>query len=273
MKSVIVIPARYGSTRFPGKPLALICGQTMLERVYRIACAAIEGLQNTSILIATDDQRIGSHAENIGAKWVLTNPNLATGTDRAFAAATESQLETDFVLNFQGDSPLIPPWVLKALLKCANENPLADIFTPVVQLTWNELDAFRKQKETTPASGTTVVVNQKNEALWFSKQILPFLRNEAQMRAQSLPNEYSPILRHIGIYGYKMSSLKKYISLPPSYYEEIEGLEQLRALEHGLKIEAVRVDYRGRPSMSGVDSPQDITRAEALIQKYGELIP
>ena len=270
MRSLIIIPARYGSSRFPGKPLALIAGKTMLARVYQIACAAIQGLTDAHILIATDDERIGSHAESMGARWVMTAAELPTGTDRAFAAATQSKLQPDFVLNFQGDAPLTPPWILQALLQRAGKSLSADILTPATQLAWDQLDAMRRQKEATPASGTTVVTDAQNRALWFSKQILPFLRHEPKLRAAS---RLSPVLRHIGIYGYTMAALEKYVALPPGFYEEIEGLEQLRALENGLHMEVVRVDYQGRSSMSGVDSPQDIARAEELIAAYGEFIP
>ena len=133
--------------------------------------------------------------------------------------------------------------------------------TPVVRLSWAELDELRISKQSTPFSGTTAILDKNNHALWFSKNIIPAIRSEDR------GSPLSPIYRHIGLYGYARTSLERYVTLPQSVYEELEGLEQLRALENGMTIQAVVVDYKGRPAMTGIDSPEDLIRAEKLLQK------
>lgn len=269
MHATVVIPARYASTRLPGKPLISIAGQTMLERVVRIAYSAIEGFKNVSVLVATDDERILNHCKTLAVNAVMTSKELASGTDRAAAAVAQLSSKPDFILNLQGDAPLTPPDFLRALLKTFIEKP-CDAITPVVQLNWAELDALREQKKKTPFSGTTVTFNsQTGEAYWFSKTILPALRNEKKLRQEQTK---SPVYRHIGLYGYSYSMLERFICLPESHYEQLEGLEQLRLLEHGYTIRCVPVEYGARANMSGVDSPEDVLRAEALIAKHGELL-
>lgn len=257
MKTAIIIPARYGSTRFPGKPLAILKGKAILDHVYDIAKKAADA--NTTIHVATDDDRIADHCRHNNIPFLMTSPDCATGTDRAMAAIKQLSDQPDFVINLQGDAPLTPSDFVRALITEAEKNQDADIITPVTQLDWGELDTLREHKKTTPFSGTTATIDQTGRALWFSKNIIPAIRKEN--RADKL----SPVYRHIGLYGYKRSALEKYVTLPPSRYEELEGLEQLRALENGLKIQTVIVDYKGRPSMTGIDSPEDLKRAEELL--------
>lgn len=262
MKTAIIIPARYNSTRLPGKPLAMIKGQTMLQRVVKLSQAAAEGIKNIAIIVATDDKRITEHCDQLGVESVMTSPNCPTGTDRIAEVVKQLKDKPDFILNMQGDAPLTPPDFLKVLIENFTASP-CDVITPVTQLSWEELDAFKKDKLTTPLSGTTVVFNQKTyNAFWFSKNIIPVIRNEKELRTK---NTKSPIYRHIGIYGYSLEMLKKYVTLSESHFEKLEGLEQLRVLENGYTIRCVPVDYNGRPSMSGVDSPEDIIRAENLL--------
>jgi 3-deoxy-manno-octulosonate cytidylyltransferase (CMP-KDO synthetase) len=143
--------------------------------------------------------------------------------------------------------------------------------TPVTQMSWAQLDKLREDKLKTPFSGTTATFDEKTGvAFWFSKNIIPALRKEKELRGKS---PLSPVWRHIGIYGYSRKMLELFPTLPEGRFEKLEGLEQLRVLEHGYNIRCVPVDYAGRASMSGVDSPEDIARAEALISKHGELLP
>ena len=270
MKTVIVIPARYQSSRLPGKPLAMIKGQTMLQRVVRIAQAAAQGLSNVSILVATDDERIKKHCDELVIASVMTPPEAPSGTDRVADAIRQLNNKPDFILNLQGDAPLTPPDFLRAMIDNFAAAP-CDVITPVTQLTWEQLDKLRQQKAVTPLSGTTAVFDEKTgNAFWFSKQIIPALRNEQTLRAQ--PGK-SPVYRHIGIYGYALPMLDQYVQLPESRFEKLEGLEQLRLLENGFTIRCVPVDYKNRASMSGVDSPDDIRRAEELISRHRELLP
>ncbi len=269
LKTLIVIPARYASTRLPGKPLAMIHGRTLLQRVVAIAKAAAAGFADVSVVVATDDVRITEHCATIGVESCMTSPTALTGTDRVAEVVRQLSDKPDFILNMQGDAPLTPPDFLRAMIETFAAKP-CDVVTPVTQLTWEQLDKLRHDKQTTPFSGTTVVFNETTGlAFWFSKNIIPALREEKRLR-QSSP--LSPIYRHIGIYGYARDTLEKFIHLAESHFEKLEGLEQLRLLENDFKIRCVPVDYQGRASMSGVDSAEDITRAEALILQHGELL-
>lgn len=269
LKTAIIVPARYASVRLPGKPLAMIAGRTMLERVVRIAHKAAEGLAGASVVVATDDGRIAAHCKDIGADFVMTDPACPSGTDRAAEVVRTMGDKPDFILNMQGDAPLTPPDFLRAMIDSFAAAP-CDVLTPVTQMTWEQLDRLREAKKTTPFSGTCAVFDGKTgRAFWFSKNIIPAVRKEDRLRAEG---PLSPVWRHIGIYGYAREMLEKYSALPAGRFEELEGLEQLRVIESGHEIRCVPVDYKGRASMSGVDSPEDIARAEALIAKHGELV-
>ncbi len=269
MKTVIIIPARYGSTRLPGKPLAMIAGKTMLSRVYALALAAAQHDPDIEVVIATDDERVGNHCDELGAKWVMTPVSCPTGTDRALAAVEKLGTKPDFVLNLQGDAPLTPPDFIRGMIDAFKADPKLDVVTPVTQMTWEQLDKLRESKKTTPFSGTCVILNKDDIALWFSKNIIPAIRKEEKYREKGA---LSPVFRHIGLYGYSRTMLEKFVALPEGYYEALEGLEQLRVIENGYTVKAVKVDYAGRASMSGVDSPEDIIRTEELIKKHGELV-
>ncbi len=267
MKTTIIIPARYQSARFPGKPLAMIRGQTMLQRVVRLSQAAAEGLQEVSVVVATDDTRIVEHCHEMGVLPIMTPSEAPSGTDRVAEAVLQMKEKPDFILNMQGDAPLTPPHVLRALIMAYTAAP-CDAVTPVTQLTWEQLDHLRHTKSTTPFSGTTVTFDATTgHAFWFSKTILPAMRKEDELRKTT---KKSPVFRHIGLYGYSRALLETYTHLPESTFERLEGLEQLRLLEHGYTIRCVPVELNERANMSGVDSPEDIARAEALIDQYGE---
>lgn len=269
MRTAIVIPARYGSTRLPGKPLAMIAGQTLLQRVVRIAQEATKNEPEIELVVATDDERIGKHADEIGVTWVMTPVSCPTGTDRAAEAVKQLAAAPDLVLNLQGDAPLTPPDFLTAMIAAFRAAP-CDMVTPVTQMNWEQLDKLRENKKTTPFSGTTAVFDEKTgRAHWFSKNIIPALRKEKDLREKG---PLSPIWRHIGLYGYSRAMLERFIALPEGRFEKLEGLEQLRLLENGHTITCVPVDYKGRASMSGVDSPEDVARCEALIAQHGELV-
>jgi len=268
MKTLIVIPARYGSTRLTGKPLAMIAGRSLLERVVKIAHVTAHNNPDIQCVVATDDERIGAHADSIGAKWVMTSPTCATGTDRVCEAMRLFDAQADFVINLQGDAPFTPPDFLKAMINAYTTAP-CDLVTPVTQLSWEGLDLLRENKKTTPFSGTTALFDETTGlAHWFSKIILPAMRKEPDLRLAS--PDLSPVWRHIGLYGYARTMLETFVTLPEGRFETLEGLEQLRVLENGYKIRCVPVDVRGRPSMSGIDSPEDVVRAEELIKRFGD---
>lgn len=269
MKTALIIPARYGSSRLPGKPLLKIAGKTMIGRVYAIAHKVAQNDPDVDICIATDDTRITDHCDEIGAPWVMTDPSCPSGTDRVRQAVHNLGKTYDFVINLQGDAPLTPPHFIQAILDAFRSDSHADVVTPVACMTWNELDSLRNSKQETPFSGTCAVIGQDGYALWFSKNIIPAIRKEEALRKES---DFSPVHKHIGLYGYKRSMLERYAELPESHYEKLEGLEQLRVLENGFRIKTVVVDYQGYASTTGVDSPEDITRVEELLKKYGDVL-
>jgi 3-deoxy-manno-octulosonate cytidylyltransferase (CMP-KDO synthetase) len=262
LKSVIVIPARFASTRFPGKPLHAINGVSMLERTVGAARRAGQAA-GARVLVATDDDRIANHAREIGAEPVMTDPDLPSGTDRCRAAMEIAAPDADFVVNLQGDAPFTPPEHVSALIDNATR---ADVVTPVIPLTWGALDSLREHKKSTPFSGTTCIRGEDGRAIWFSKNIIPGIRSEAKMRAAS---DLSPVLQHVGLYGYTRAALIRIAALPTSRYEELEGLEQLRFLENGLSVYAVPVAAQALPS-AGIDTPQDVAKAEAALLRLGD---
>ena len=270
MRAIVIIPARYGSTRLPGKPLTLIAGQTMLSRVCAIARAAARDNGTIDVLVATDDDRIGAHCEAIGTPWVMTPASCPSGTDRALAALRQLPQAYDVVINLQGDAPLTPPDFIAAMLRAFEADPAIEVVTPAVRLSWPELDQLReprrsRRRSAAPAWWSTRTATRDGSP---SRSFPPCAMKTALRRQGGL----SPVLRHVGLYGYTRKMLETYVTLPAGHYEQLEGLEQLRLLEHGYGIRVVEVDYRGRAAMSGVDSPADVARAEALIARHGELL-
>jgi len=268
MTDLIVVPARFGSTRLPGKPLLLIAGRSLLERVVAVARAAAEIAGNCDVVVATDDPRIADHAHDLGADVVMTDAALDSGSARARAAARARTTTPAFVINLQGDAPFVPPKVVAGLLTTLREGE-ADVATPVYQLSWERLDRLRQHKETSPFSGTTCARRDDGRALWFSKTILPAIRAEASLRAAS---PLSPVWQHLGLYGYRMAALDWFAAAPPSAYEQLEGLEQLRFLEGGKTIATVEVEQPVH-AMSGIDTPADLALAEAAIARFGDPFP
>lgn len=259
MKSIIVIPARYGSTRFPGKPLTKIAGKTLLEHVCTVAKKVAQQVADVSVLVATDDERIMQHAHTLDVAAVLTPESCPTGTDRVIAALKQVSTQYEYIINLQGDAPLTPVHVIVSLLQTLASYPIA---TPVMQLSWEFLDVLRDAKRNTPFSGTTVVIDPNNSALWFSKQIIPAIRNEAQLRTQQIQ---SPVFQHLGIYGYTYAMLETFASLGVSRYEQLEGLEQLRFLENGYNIKAVPIILENLNAWRGVDTPEDAQFVEEIL--------
>jgi 3-deoxy-manno-octulosonate cytidylyltransferase (CMP-KDO synthetase) len=262
MKTLIVIPARYASQRFPGKPLHPINGVSMLARTAGAARAAGKAA-GARVIIATDDQRIADHAREIGVESVMTDADLPSGTDRCRVAAELAAPDADFIVNLQGDAPFTPPSQIAALIENAAKG---DVVTPVIQLSWDALDDLRARKKTTPFSGTTCIRAPGGRAMWFSKNILPAMRNEEKLRKAG---GLSPVLQHVGLYGYSRSALSRIAALKPSRYEELEGLEQLRFLENGLSVFAVMVEPSDFPQ-AGIDTPEDAERATKLLQTRGD---
>lgn len=265
---LIVIPARYASTRLPGKPLVKIAGVEMIRRVADIAASICRHNENCSYVVATDDTRITDFCAAQGIPAVMTAETCRSGTERCWDAVSQQPVAPDFIINLQGDNPLCPPWVIQQLIDAWKAAP-ADVFTPCIHLDWDEYDRLAESKKTTPYSGTTVLVDKDGYALAFSKSAIPAIRKPEKARAAL---RKSPVRRHVGLYAYTHSALKDYFQLPESEYEMscVEGLEQMRFLYNGLRVKMVEVDYHGRKTTSGVDSPEDIARVEAILAEYGE---
>lgn len=257
-KVYIVIPARKGSQRFPNKPLALVNGIPMVERVWRIAKKSI---YNENIYIATDCEKIASYARSFGSNVIMTD-NCNSGSDRAYLATQNFGKNQDIVVSLQGDAVLTPPWIIDQVISTILDDNNIAIATPMVSMNEMQLTKYIYHKQSNPTSGTTVVFNKNLDALYFSKCIIPYYKNLTDSKI---------IYRHIGLYAYRFQYLKQFASLPPSKLEQIEGLEQLRALENNIPIRMVQVDYKGRTHGS-VDNPQDIAFVEQIIDKEGELI-
>lgn len=259
MGVTVIIPARYGSSRFPGKPLAPIAGMPMIERMWRLAMKA-EGVSQA--IVATDDPRIFDFVEALGGTAVMTPVECRNGTERVLAAAERLDTVPEVVINLQGDAVLTPPWVIGAVASALLENPALPLATPATRFDSAGYARFVESKAAGDVGGTTVTFDRTGRALYFSKSIIPFLRS---------PVEPLPVWRHIGLYGYRIDALRQLCAWEPTPLELTEQLEQLRALENGMPIQVVPVDYRGRTHWS-VDSPADVTHAEALIAAEGELL-
>lgn len=264
MEAVVLIPARYGSTRFPGKPLSLIAGKYMIERTWQVAKSA-KGVDE--VYIATDDERIATAAANFGAKVQMTPSTCTNGTERILAALELLGLKPNIVINLQGDAPLTPPQAIEALIKTLKNDAHIGFATLAARLSQIQYNQLIKQKADGAPGGTLVTFDCKGKALYFSKSIIPFVRNAGDSNDNA---NHSPVYRHIGIYAYRFDVLKQYNSLAPTPLELTEGLEQLRALEHGIPIQVVTIDLQGRTHWS-VDSPEDAKIAEQIIAREGEL--
>lgn len=243
MRIVGIIPARYASTRFPGKPLHLIAGKPLIQHVVD-RCRLSRTLAD--VVVATDDPRIADVARTF-AHVEMTRPEHPSGTDRIAEAA--ARLDADACVNIQGDEPLMDPDVIDAVAGLLQSADMSTAATPLQDA--RDLDNPNVVK---------VVVGMDGHALYFSRSTIPFLRDTAGTDATARLRSF-PYLRHLGIYGYRRDALQRIVSWPPSPLEQAEKLEQLRALEHGIRIAVARVDHEG----IGVDMPGDVERVEAVL--------
>lgn len=241
IRTAVVIPARYASTRFPGKPLALIAGKPMIQWTCEKAAASKADI----VLVATDDLRIKDAVESIGFQAVMTSEDHQSGTDRIAEAI--QNIDADLIINLQGDEPIIPSSVIDELIDAMIENKDLKMGTVVVPGNINS-------EEYSDPNTVKVVKNVKNQALYFSRSPLPYFRN--------IP-ENAECLFHWGIYAYRRSFLEQYIKWPQSELEKIESLEQLRALENGASIQLVIAQEKAL----GVDVPEDIAKVEEFLKQ------
>ena len=241
MKVLCVIPARYASTRLPGKPLSMIAGKPMIQHVYERACQA--QLPN-EVVVATDNELVEKAVLDFGGKAVMTSPDHPSGTDR-LAEVALMYPDIDVIVNVQGDEPMIPPEVIDRLAEAFNGD--ADLNMATMKVVMDEDDYEN------PAA-VKVVTDQQGYALYFSRSLMPYPRNKP---------EGFKVFKHVGIYAYRRNFLLKYAALAPTPLEKAESLEQLRALENGYKIKVLESDFQG----IGVDTPEDLAAVNALFEK------
>ena len=247
MKIVGIIPARYASTRFPGKPLALIKGKTMIRRVYEQALKS----KLDAVVVATDDVRIADEVMNFGGCYVLTDPNHRSGTDRCREALDLLDDSFDAVVNIQGDEPFIDPNQINMMVDLISRDD-----TQLASLA-KRIDS---EDELFSPNTVKVVMDREGKALYFSRHPIPFMRNEDE----SVWMTKGAFFKHIGIYAYKAETLRKIAEMPMSTLEKSESLEQLRWLENGLVI---RMGITNTENVS-IDTPSDLQKAESFITHH-----
>jgi 3-deoxy-manno-octulosonate cytidylyltransferase (CMP-KDO synthetase) len=253
----VAIPARYGSTRLPGKPLRTLAGHPMLEHVYRKAIAS--GAEE--VVIATDDSRIYEVAQTFGASVCLTATDHVSGTDRLAEVATRQGWPDDaIVVNLQGDEPLMPPALLQQVALGLASHPDAGIATLCTRID--------TAHEVFDPHAVKVVRDARGYALYFSRAPIPYHRDEFFKNGDHLPElpSSSDYFRHLGLYAYRAADLRRYPQLPPCRLEQTESLEQLRALWNGIRIYVEEVVEVPPP---GVDTEQDLARVEAWLAASG----
>ena len=244
MKIIGIIPARYASTRFPGKPLQLIAGKPLVQHVVE-RCREAQSLAD--VIVATDDERIAKVAREF-CTVEMTRTDHPSGTDRI--AEVAARLDCDAVVNVQGDEPLIPATVIDAVASALTDAQMTTAATPV-----------RNIAEYSDPNAVKVVVDAAGRALYFSRRTIPFVRDSAEESPEQQCAAF-PFLKHLGIYGYRCDTLKRLVEFAASPLEQAERLEQLRALENGIGIAVCLVEYES----IGVDVPEDVQRVEALLR-------
>lgn len=246
MASILaIIPARYASTRFPGKPLVEIKGKSMIQRVYEQTKKA---RTITDVIIATDDERIAAHAKAFGATVVITRPDHPSGTDRCFEAYQLYGKNFDYVINVQGDEPFLDPEQIDSLVKVCDGK--VEIATQMTKCTTHE--------SLVDLGEVKIVLNSNKEALYFSRNVIPFIKG----KDQSEWHKSFDYFRHVGMYVYRVDVLGKITKLKPSALENAESLEQLRWLEHGYKIVCVETSFDSHC----VDTPEDIEKVLRIMK-------
>ncbi len=253
--TTVIIPARYKSTRFPAKPLAIINGKASILWTVD-AARKVKNIK--ALYVATDDERIASVVEEYGCRVIMTSEACRNGTERVAEAALSLNLaDDDLVINFQGDAPLTPPWFVDAIMEDLEKRPDADLITPVLKCDLESYRRFTEDRKNGRVGATTSVFDKNNRALYFSKEVIPFLPSE-----QSLSS--TPVFHHVGVYGYRMKSLRSYPAWDIGPLEQAEQLEQLRFLEQGQAVYVVEVDAKGVEFWE-LNNPEDVSRIESMM--------
>ncbi len=260
----IIIPARYESTRYRGKPLVVLRGSTgvaksLVERSWECASKVSDC---AGVWVATDDDRIAAEVERFGGQVVMTSPDCANGTERCADAIARLGPVADVVVNLQGDAPLSPPSVVEQLVQRLGEDPEAVMATPAVRCSTSVYAHLTADLAEGRVGGTTAVFNRESRALYFSKRLLPYLPPTA------IEGEFVPIHLHLGLYAYRADGLALYDRAAPSMLEQLEGLEQLRFLDLGLAVSIVQLDPFGWDSVE-LNNPCDVPLIERVLSERG----
>jgi 3-deoxy-manno-octulosonate cytidylyltransferase (CMP-KDO synthetase) len=263
MNVTILIPARFASSRYPGKPLVELKGATgaskpLIQRSVE-AARRIPGV--SGVFVTTDDDRIADACGNFGVGVIMTSPDCRNGTERC-AEALRSLHAPDLVINFQGDALLTPPGFVTALIDHMAVNPDATVATPAMRQRAAEVRALQAEEAGGRVGGTSVVTANDGRALYFSKKLIPYLPRDA------LDGDLTPVRLHIGVYAYRPSALETYVATPVSQLEELEGLEQLRFLAAGIPIAVVEVQTPPF-TLRELNNPEDVAPIEAALAEAG----
>lgn len=264
MSVLLVIPARYASTRYPGKALAKLKGASGQEKalIRRTWEAAMKVSGVDRVVVATDDKRIRDAAEGFGAEVTMTSADCQNGTERCAEAHDALGGRFDIVVNLQGDAPLTPPWFVEALVRELDVHPTAEVATPVLRTDGRALAGFLEDRRAGRVGATSAVFGIENQALYFSKEVVPYTTDDYPAHRQT------PVFHHVGVYAYRPSALAAYPRWKAGPLETLEGLEQLRFLERERPVLCVEVDARGQPFWE-LNNPEDLPRIEAMLAEMG----
>lgn len=264
MSVLVVIPARFASTRYPGKPLVELRGATgeaksLIRRSWD-AAKAVKGVDR--VVVATDDDGIKAASESFGAEVVMTSSECQNGTERCAEAFDALGGGYDIVVNLQGDAPLTPTWFVEDLVAGLMGHPVAEVATPVLRTEGRALRGFLEDRRAGRVGGTTAVFGADNNALYFSKEVIPYTGKTYEDDAET------PVFHHVGVYAYRPSALAAYPRWVAGPLEKLEGLEQLRFLERGAHVLCVEVAAKGRQFWE-LNNPEDVPRIEAMLTQMG----
>ncbi|NCO22636.1 MAG: 3-deoxy-manno-octulosonate cytidylyltransferase [Rhodobacterales bacterium] len=261
MKTVVMIPARFASTRFPGKPLAMLAvpggGQKSLIHLTWEVAMQVRGV--AEVHVVTDDERIRGAAEKFGASVLMTSDKCENGTERCADAMARYGLDADLVVNVQGDAPLTPPWFVEELIGAMADDAAAQVATPVLQCDPQSYGHFMADRQAGRVGATTAVFDARQHAMYFSKEVLPYIDPKKTFSRDV------PVYHHVGVYAYRPPALAAYMAWPMGRLERLEGLEQLRFLENAHAVRCVVVDGRGRVFWE-VNNPEDVARVEQVLR-------
>ncbi len=261
MKTVIVIPARFASTRYPGKPLVVLNGPDGAKSLIRRSWEAAMAVPDVdAVYVATDDARIRDAAAAFGARVLMTPETCANGTERCAAALDKMDSVPDLVVNLQGDAPLTPAWFVSDLIAGFEADPDVHVTTPVLRCDLQTYRNFIEDRRQGRVGGTTAVFDAHMNALYFSKEVIPYVGDDLGA------GDEIPVFHHVGVYAYRPDALREYAGWAAGPLERLEGLEQLRFMERGLPVRCVEVNGQGRVFWE-LNNPEDVPRIEAVLNK------